>query len=500
MSSRLAALLALVSVVPIAATADDPTKRGFDADPARLAFSLDGNFTVETARTTPRGTHALGALLDLTDGLLTLRLDGQSEDLIPSRLSLHLFGGWSFGDVEVAAELPVALDQASNFSLLTDAGVTGPLVAPIASTAVGDLRLGAKAKMLDEGDWPVGIALLFDLRLPTGDKQAFYGDGLAFGSSLVATRTFGKVRVDGQLGYIFRGAGQYAQLVVHDGITYGLAGSLDLPPLKRIDRWRAIAELGGGWPRGDVAGTTRYSAPLGIRGGLRAWLTPRWSVEAGAGTGLGEVGYGRERWRVFGGVRWTAEPPPTPTEGDDDGDGIPNAKDRCPKDPGPAALGGCPDTDGDGIPDIDDDCPLDPGPPENNGCPLPEAEPLVEIQEKRLSLSDSIHFDTGLDTIKKDSFPVLDQVARLINEHGELKKIRVEGHTDNVGGADYNKGLSGRRAGSVMRYLLARGVAPSRLEAAGYGFDRPVASNDTPVGRAKNRRVEFTIVGDSGAK
>jgi outer membrane protein OmpA-like peptidoglycan-associated protein len=70
----------------------------------------------------------------------------------------------------------------------------------------------------------------------------------------------------------------------------------------------------------------------------------------------------------------------------------------------------------------------------------------------------------------------------------------VEGHTDNVGNAAYNKDLSARRAASVVRYLVGKGIAPSRLVAAGYGFEQPIASNKTALGRAKNRRVAFTIL------
>ena len=70
----------------------------------------------------------------------------------------------------------------------------------------------------------------------------------------------------------------------------------------------------------------------------------------------------------------------------------------------------------------------------------------------------------------------------------------MEGHTDNRGSAAYNHDLSRRRAASVMRALVQRGIAADRLVAEGYGFDRPVADNRTALGRAKNRRVEFTIL------
>ncbi len=102
-----------------------------------------------------------------------------------------------------------------------------------------------------------------------------------------------------------------------------------------------------------------------------------------------------------------------------------------------------------------------------------------------------------MDTIKPESFKILNQVADLLRQHAELKKIRVEGHTDNVGGAGYNKDLSQRRARSVVRYLVEKGKIPAqRLESEGYGFERPVASNATATGRAKNRRVEFQILAE----
>lgn len=488
------ACLGLLAALGSRAGAADPTHRGFDPDPARLALSLDGGFAVETAAAPPKGTRGLAAVLDYADGLLALRLGDERDDLLQSRLSLHLLGGWSLGRVELAAHLPVALWQRSDFSLLERQGVTGALVDPVARTALGDARLGVKVPLLDERRFPVAVGALLDARLPTGNREAFTSDGVAVVPSAVVTRSFGKVRLDAQLGYVIREAGQYAQLVVHDGFTYGLGGSLELPPLSGIERWKAILELTGGWPRGYDLEGARYRAPLSARGGVRAALSRALSVEVGGGAGLGEAGYGRERWRVFAGVRWTGLPVGGPDE-DPDKDGISNLKDFCPLDAGPAELDGCPDFDGDLIPDREDRCPREPGPAENDGCPVSVDEPVVEIESERLSLKDSIQFDSGRDTIKRASFGVLDQVAKLIGEHPELKRIQVEGHTDNIGAAAYNKDLSERRAASVVRYLVGKGIARERLVPAGFGFERPLASNRTALGRAKNRRVEFRMIG-----
>jgi outer membrane protein OmpA-like peptidoglycan-associated protein len=496
MLPRLLLLVAISVAIPWrASVADDPTRRQFDPDPERLALSLDGGFTTETAAAAPRGAFRFASIFDAAGGLLVLQQPGKTSDLLVSRGQLHLLAGWSLGRVELAAHLPIALWQNSDFSALTAQGVTGPLVDPVASTTLGDLRLGAKVPLLEETHWPVGLAALADLRLPTGNGQAFMSDGLAFVPTLVATHSFGKFRLDGQLGYAIRGQGQYAQLVVHDGIVYAFGGSLALPKIARVDRWKAIVEINGGWPRGADFSTDRYRMPLSALAGVRAFFSSHLSLEAGAGTGLGSAGYGHERWLVFFGVRWgnPSGAAPLPIQ-DRDGDGVPDSEDLCPDEPGPAALDGCPDDDGDGIPNREDKCPNEPGPPENDGCPLPEDQPRVVFGSKGILLKDSINFDTGKDTIKSESFPLLDQVAKYLLAHPELKRVRVEGHTDNVGNAAYNKDLSARRARSVVRYLVSKGVAESRLEPAGFGYEQPIASNATALGRAKNRRVAFTIL------
>jgi OmpA-OmpF porin, OOP family len=492
------ALAAAALLATAAARAEDPAARGFDPDPARLALSLDGGFTVETAAAARRGAVGAALVLDHARGLLALRLGGERDAVLVSRTSAHLLLAGSLGRLELGLHLPVALQQSSDFSLLTRQGVTGPLVDPVATTALGDVRAVAKLPLLDEAAAPVGLAALLDVRAPTGRAAAFTSDGAMAVPGVVATRRLGKVRLDGQLGYAIRGAGQYAQLVVHDGLVYGAGASIDLPPLSHVARWRAILELSGGWPRGDTGGTERYQAPLSARGGVRAVLGHGIAVDLGGGAGLGAAGYGRESWRVFCGLRWTGgEPPYGDATADWDRDAVPDGQDVCPRQPGTAELDGCPDRDADGIPDPEDRCPDQAGPAENDGCPPAEDEPLVEIERERLSLKDAIHFDTGRDTIKPESSRILDALATLIRQHPELRRIQIEGHTDNIGGKAYNHDLSQRRAQSVVRALVQRGIASERLAARGFGFDHPIADNETALGRAKNRRVEFTILSEA---
>jgi outer membrane protein OmpA-like peptidoglycan-associated protein len=121
-------------------------------------------------------------------------------------------------------------------------------------------------------------------------------------------------------------------------------------------------------------------------------------------------------------------------------------------------------------------------------------ETSVVISKKQIVIKKKIHFATDSDEIELSSFGLLDEVADLLFSNPELKRIEIQGHTDNRGKRDYNLDLSGRRAESVRLYLIKAGVAEERLEAKGLGPDRPISPNITSQGRATNRRVEFHIL------
>ena len=122
-------------------------------------------------------------------------------------------------------------------------------------------------------------------------------------------------------------------------------------------------------------------------------------------------------------------------------------------------------------------------------------EPLTKakLTEKKIEILETIHFESGKASILPESFGLLDEVADILMSNPGLS-ILIEGHTDSVGSDAFNLRLSQSRANSVLQYLTKRGVVPDRLKAVGYGETRPIADNSTPSGRAKNRRVEFTII------
>ena len=103
-------------------------------------------------------------------------------------------------------------------------------------------------------------------------------------------------------------------------------------------------------------------------------------------------------------------------------------------------------------------------------------------------------FDFDSDKIKEENYSGLNIVANFLKENPNVS-VKVEGHTDNIGSKEYNQNLSERRAKAVANYLIENGADAGRVTTEGFGFSKPIASNDTAEGRAQNRRTElkFTV-------
>lgn len=121
-----------------------------------------------------------------------------------------------------------------------------------------------------------------------------------------------------------------------------------------------------------------------------------------------------------------------------------------------------------------------------------------DIKLKKLEIGSSIvlnniFFDFNKSSLRPESYSELENLINLMNQYPTLK-IEISGHTDNIGSATYNKKLSEDRAKSVVDYLVSKGISATRLTYAGYGFDKPIATNETEEGRQLNRRTEFKII------
>jgi OmpA-OmpF porin, OOP family len=173
---------------------------------------------------------------------------------------------------------------------------------------------------------------------------------------------------------------------------------------------------------------------------------------------------------------------------DTDGDGISDDKDTCPNDAGSEAMKGCPDRDGDGVADNLDKCPDVAGIAKNKGCPEVSAA-VKQVFTKALQ---GIQFESGKDIIKPSYFGILNNVSDIMKENTAYK-LFIQGHTDSQGDDAINQDLSDRRAAAVMTYIDPKGIERDRMRSQGFGERTPVADNLTAAGRAKNRRVEFTV-------
>jgi len=201
---------------------------------------------------------------------------------------------------------------------------------------------------------------------------------------------------------------------------------------------------------------------------------------------------------------------------DSDADGISDPDDECPEIPGIIEFNGCPDSDGDGVSDPNDGCLDELGPIENSGCPWPDAdgdgvpdkddlcidelgtlinngcpELSSEIMETLNQFGSRINFAANSNKIYgKKNFEVLNNIVKVLNKNSEGGLI-IEGYSSSDGEEKYNIELSIMRAESIRDYLVKQGVSSERIEVLGLGEVKPISDNDSPEGRASNRRVQF---------
>ncbi len=422
--------------------------------------------------------------------------------------------------------------------------------------SVGDLRLDVRVKTWEtDSEW-LKFGLGAALFAPTGSENGFSSDGATSGYLYAASELdFGKFFLSGNIGPHFRpqgsiGSTENSDLFLGSDLRWAFGAYLPL----REGKIRLGGELWGTTGLTSVNGDSKFFA--GDNTTLE-WLAQgrftvdprdRMYVNVGAGTRL-TTGYGATDFRILGSFGIYAPlfdvkaksparkvqvvPDVDDYDRDTDGDGYPDSVDACPteKEDGkpPQPTDGCPanfDRDGDGIPDVDDQCPDKAedkdGVQDEDGCPEEDADndgildakdkcpteagrassiaekhgcpSLIDMDDDgAVKLLQPIEFETGLATIKPVSFPILDDVVDLMKNRPSTR-MGVYGHTDSKGTPALNLRLSKDRAAAVRKYLEGKGIAPNRLESEGFGQTKPVASNDTDEGRAKNRRVEFKIL------
>jgi OOP family OmpA-OmpF porin len=525
------AAVALFAALPAQAQTNFDT-RGFELIPNQPSPYARSGITLDGALAAPVGTLRGEVLFDWNTQVLNLNLGTEKlGNLVPYRVDMHLIFSWTpLSFLEVAVDLPFTLHEGSNFQEFDAAGLAIP---GIASGGLNDIRILPRVFLLNPEKAFLGASLSLETRLPIGDEQSFMGaDSVVFAPRLALEKPFGHLRLLLNVGLVLQNAGQFFNLYVQNQLMLG-GGVIyrfgDAGPFHEI---QAMAETVTYTPL-QALFTSNISTPTSweVLAGVRTRIGHIFGAELDLGRGLTNTpGYGREAFRLIAAFRVDIEPQPKSTlppavsdrdhdgvpdeldkcpdepgpkendgcpDVDTDGDGIPDRLDACPREPGSREMDGCPDRDGDQIPDREDKCPDEPGPAENDGCPV-VGEPLVQLETKQIRIRGSVLFDTGMATILPQSYPLLDEVVQVLRDNASIGPVRVEGNTDSRGGRDYNIDLSERRAKAVLDYLVKHGIKRSRLRTIGYGFDHPVATNETALGRAKNRRVEFRLLGADG--
>jgi OmpA-OmpF porin, OOP family len=181
---------------------------------------------------------------------------------------------------------------------------------------------------------------------------------------------------------------------------------------------------------------------------------------------------------------------------DKDEDGVPDAIDKCPDTPAGIDVdkNGCPvDTDGDGVADYLDACPTVAGPRENKGCPVIEnaAEEMKAVPDIQV---EPVYFEYDKGNYIKGEKKKIDKLVGILKSNDKLK-VNLTGNADNKGTAEYNMTLSEKRINSVVKTIKSSGISENRIsKEKALGETKPAATNDTPEGRALNRRVTFEVV------
>lgn len=474
------------------------------------------------------------------------------EDLVHGQIPMYLSGGTQIaGRFGFNLHIPIIAGQITGDDPAGEGVGQGGINQ---AAAMGDVRLDARAVAWTSDNGRTAFGGTGAFTFATGTEGAFGGDRGP--NALILAQIehdFGDFFITGHIGPHFKPFGSIGgtngDLRIGNELRWAVGLFLPL----RDNRLRLGAELWGSTGIESVQGQNTFFSGRNTtlewmaQGRLLLDESKRWFANAGAGTRL-TGGYGSADFRLLASVGMyftlTDLDPPAPplklkivprkehydedadkdgypdaidacpgeaedgktpkaSDGcpappDRDGDGIPDAKDRCPDEAedfdGLADEDGCPeeDSDKDKVIDRDDACPEEPGPPNRqtdlNGCPT-----LTKLTEDgKIQILKSVEFDVGRATIRAVSFPILEEVVTLMAARTDID-VAVHGHTDNKGERDKNVKLSKDRASAVVKYLVEHGIAASRLSSDGFGPDKPIDTNNTDIGRAKNRRVEFIV-------
>lgn len=421
-------------------------------------FSPGGVPTLDTAFRDPSGTVRAGTLLQFEKDPLVILINGEDQGaVVANRIAMDL--GVSY-DVSRRIALRLVIPTAASFGgSLPDLGGD--------SVGLGDAWLGARIYLADPG--PMRLALRADLGVPTGNRGSYLGEGkVRFDAGFLADARIGPIDILADVGANFRGT-----VATEEDLSAGSELDTRLAVRYRLmdDKLGIHAGIAG---RG--AFNSLYQGGGGnsaeILGGVQLMPTDALLFDVGFGKGVAD-GYGSTDFRILAGFTYSILPPKAEPE-------VVKAD--------PEVLHSAAEE----LPEVD----ILPEPTvvaEPPKVQWKEGE-LARVEEKQIIIRDPIQFEEGNANILPESLPILKEVARLMNENGQIGFMVVEGHASNEGSFEYNYDLSNLRARSIWQALIEAGVHPARLGYRGMGEVQPVVAGDTPEAKVANRRVVFSIV------
>lgn len=367
------------------------------------------------------------------------RVGGVVDDLLVA----HVTGAFGVTDwLNVGADVPVVFYETFFNFINPDASqcvVSAVCPKQTRNFKMGDALFAVKARILDSDRLPIGLSIQPFIMLPTGSGYFVTGYGQFSGGAKLILDAHIKRKVFFALnaGYHIlkerRYAPDTADAKINDQIL--LSAGVHVPVGKNL---AAIGEIFGE-TLAESPFAHQIQSPFEILGGVRyaPGNIKRWFFTVAGGTGL-DKGFGAPGFRALAQVNYRKSK----------------------------------------VVELEE----------------PGREVVEAPFEEKIVITQKIHFEFDRWVIRPISFPILDDVVAVLNKNPQIRRVRVEGHTDWIGSDAYNLRLSQRRANSVRDFLIKKGVDPVRLVTEGFGESRPIADNNTTLGRAKNRRTEFTVV------
>lgn len=419
--------------------------------------------TVQSANTLEPGVVNLGSFINYAVNTLpyfSVTSTSQKTNFKDSLLGLDLnlgvglMKGWDIG-----ISMPSVISQ----SVWSDQAH-----GEFESVGITEVRPNTKIRLL--GDAETGLASVLSMNIPLIQNSPFTGANPSpiYNIELAAHTSIEKVVIGANIGYRIRTPGTpiKSQGIVPFGDQY--IGSLAASYLISSIDTKIIAEIFGASPVKSIDfNTDRYSSSLEALLGLKHDFTSELSLHTGVGFGL-IAGNADPDWRVYAGLNFSFGPLFSKKP-------VAQVENKAPVQVQPDIE----ENTKQALTELDDPF---------AGAPQAPVETFV-VKD--------ILFAFNSDQLEPESQETLNKLAVYLNKPPAFRKLIISGHTDSVGKPQYNLSLSERRAQAVRTYLINKQhLAPSKIEAHGYGMTKPIASNSNYQGRSLNRRVEFKIFRD----